>query len=389
MTTGGKILFYVQHLLGSGHLRRTAALARAAAALDNEVLLVSGGPPLRGLDTGRARYHQLPPARAADSRFHDLVTADGAPADDAWRAARARALMETVTAFAPDVLVIELFPFGRRLMRFELLALLDAVTAWPRPPRVICSVRDILVAKKKPQRLEEMAATVIRYFDHVLVHADPAVVTFDRTFPLAGRIADKLRYTGYVCEADGPPLAVADRDGIIVSAGGGDVGMTLLRTALAARPLSTAKDMPWRVLVADAVAEDDFAALQATAEAGVTIERARADFRTLLCTAALSVSQAGYNTVMDVIQTGPRAVVVPFADDQETEQRTRAACFAARGLVTAVDPDGLNAQSLAAAIDSTLAAPPPVRGGIDTTGAATTARFLTGLAQRKPMEARP
>jgi len=380
--TAGRILFYVQHLLGTGHLRRTAVLARAAAETGADVLLVSGGPPVRGLETGRARVHQLPPARAADSRFTALVDGDGRPVDEDWRAARARALTETMTAFAPDVLVIELYPFGRRLMRFELEPLLTAAVAAQPRPWVVCSVRDILVANKKPERLRDMAETVERVFDRVLVHADPAVVTFDRTFPLAGRIADRIRYTGYVCEADGPPVTPvpADRrDGVVVSAGGGAVGLALLRTALAARPLSAAAAMPWRLLAADAIAPADVAALQAAADTGVTVERTRPDFRALLCATALSISQAGYNTMMDIVQTGPRAVVVPFADDKETEQCTRAACFADRGLVTAVDPDGLTAAVLAAAIDRTLAAPPPDRGAIDTGGARATARLLAEL----------
>lgn len=385
MTVAPRVLFYVQHLLGSGHLRRTAALARAAADLCGDVLLVSGGPPLRGLETGRARLHQLPPAKAEDSRFQALVDGDGQPVDDAWRNSRARNLLDTVTAFDPDVLVIELFPFGRRLMRFELRPLLETVAASPRPPRVVCSVRDILVAKKKPERLDEMVDTVERFFDHVLVHADPAVVAFDRTFPPAERIAGKLRYTGYVCESEHPPatpLPAADRDGVIVSAGGGAVGVALLQTALAARPLSAAAAMPWRLLVADAVPADAFGDLQRQAGGSVTVERTRPDFRTLLCTAALSVSQAGYNTMMDLVQTGPRAVVVPYADGQETEQHTRAACFAERDLVTAVDPDGLDPAVLAAAIDRTLDAPPPDRSGIDIGGAAATARFLAGLARK-------
>ena len=55
-----RVFFYVQHLLGIGHLRRAAVLARALAAGGFDVLLVSGGAPVR-LDVGRARRHQLPP----------------------------------------------------------------------------------------------------------------------------------------------------------------------------------------------------------------------------------------------------------------------------------------------------------------------------------------
>ena len=63
----GRVFFYVQHLLGIGHLRRAATLARAMAAGGFDVLLVSGGAPLDGLALGGARFHQLPPLRAANS----------------------------------------------------------------------------------------------------------------------------------------------------------------------------------------------------------------------------------------------------------------------------------------------------------------------------------
>jgi predicted glycosyltransferase len=40
--------------------------------------------------------------------------------------------------------VIELFPFGRRQMRFELLPLLEAARARSPRPWIISSVRDVL-----------------------------------------------------------------------------------------------------------------------------------------------------------------------------------------------------------------------------------------------------
>ena len=43
----GRVFFYVQHLLGIGHLRRAATLARAMAAGGFDVLLVSGGSTAR------------------------------------------------------------------------------------------------------------------------------------------------------------------------------------------------------------------------------------------------------------------------------------------------------------------------------------------------------
>ena len=73
-----RIFFHVQHLLGIGHVRRAAVLARTLAASGFDVLLVSGGAPLT-LDLGGARFHQLPPVRARDEGLRELSHLDGTP----------------------------------------------------------------------------------------------------------------------------------------------------------------------------------------------------------------------------------------------------------------------------------------------------------------------
>ena len=78
--------------------------------------------------------------------------------------------------------------------------------------------------------------------------------------------------------------------------------------------------------------EPAFADLQRAAPENATVERARPDFRRLLARAAVSVSQAGYNTVVDLLRTGVRAVLVPFEAGRETEQRLRAECLQSLGL---------------------------------------------------------
>ena len=44
-----KVFFYVQHLLGIGHLKRAHTLARALRAAGFEVTLASGGLPVAGI----------------------------------------------------------------------------------------------------------------------------------------------------------------------------------------------------------------------------------------------------------------------------------------------------------------------------------------------------
>nr|WP_246337499.1 glycosyltransferase [Azospirillum oleiclasticum] len=116
--------------------------------------------------------------------------------------------------------------------------------------------------------------------------------------------------------------------------------------------------------------------LRAAAPAGVIVERARPDFPALLARCRLSISQAGYNTVLDLLQAGCRAVVVPFAAGSETEQATRARLLEARGRLTVVEEAGLTPESLAAGVARTLAAPPPAPIRLELDGAARTARLL-------------
>lgn len=372
-----RVFFYVQHLLGIGHLRRAATLARAMVGGGLDVLVVSGGAPVPDLDLGGARLHQLPPVRAADARLKELSHLDGTPLDDVFRARRARLLLDLFEAETPDILLTEQFPFGRTQLRFELMPLLEAAEARAPAPWIVSSVRDVLRRSASPARIDEMVAT-FEAFDTVLIHADPALVRLDDSFPGWTDIQDRALYTGYVADPDlsKAPQGNVGKGEVIVSAGGGAVGAPLLQAAIAARPLTSLADRKWRILVGPNLPEADRAALAASAGDGVVVEPARADFVSLLANAALSISQAGYNTVVETLCHADRAVLVPFGTARETEQADRARVLAERGMVAAVPPDTLSPQTLAAAVARAWSGPsirsfPPVdaRGGAATVAA--------------------
>lgn len=360
-----KVFFHVQHLLGIGHLRRAATLAGALAREGMEVTLASGGLPVPGMVPAGVRLVQLPPAQAEDATFRHLADDRGRRVDAAWQDRRRDLLLQAFDAAAPAVLVVELFPFGRRQLAFELLPLLERARG---RARIACSVRDLV--QDKPMRHDEMAALVERYFDLVLVHGDARLAAF----PLAARLRGKVRYTGYVVEEPRAGDAQAGQGEVIVSAGGGAVGARLLETALQARALGALRDRPWRVLTG--VNGPD---LGHAGEANLVIERARADFTTLLSNCALSISQAGYNTVMETLQARARAVLVPYAGEGESEQTVRARLLAARGLVEVVEEPSLDAASLAAAAVRAAARGRPPEGAVDLGGAWRSAALLREL----------
>jgi predicted glycosyltransferase len=377
-----RVFIYVQHLLGIGHLKRAVTLARAFAAQGLDVVLASGGSPVPGIAAAGVRLVQLPPARAADLGFKTLIDDSGRAIDAEWKRKRSQALLAAWTAADPDVLVLELFPFGRRQMRFELLPLLEAAAAAARRPVIACSVRDILGAPKSPQRQEETLGLVERYFDRILVHADPSVIGFERSFPLAARIAGRIEYTGYVVDAVQAADDGAGKGEVIVSAGGGAVGAGLLEAAILAKPDTLLRDRNWRLLAGNNLPDGDFQNLArlAAGAAGIVLERSRPDFTTLLANCELSVSQAGYNTLVEIVQARARCVTVPFAGGHETEQTLRARCFAGRGLLEFVEEGDQNPRTLAAAIDRAARKPRPAPGAINLDGARRSAALIAGLA---------
>jgi len=370
------VLFYVQHLLGVGHVKRAAALCRGFERAGLRVTVVLGGPPVDLADFGGATIVQLPTARTADTGFSAILDEDGRPIDDAWRDGRRARLLAIYERTRPAVLLVELFPFGRRQFRFELLPLLEAAR---RDARIACSVRDILVVKNKPERNREVADTVNRYFDRVFVHGDPAVVPLDATFPETDRIRDRVAYTGYVAEqAGGGSQGSVGAGEIIVSTGGGAVGENLMRTALAARQADHLAEYPWRMLAGGNLDPAVFDDLRVKAPEGVTVEQARPDFRDLLAGAALSISQGGYNTVMDILAAGCPALVVPFADGSESEQTYRARKFEQRGLLHVLDEAGMTPERLGRAAEAAIAAPPATQD-FDMSGVETTARMVAEM----------
>ena len=380
----GRVFFYVQHLLGIGHLKRAASLVRAMTRAGLEVTLVTGGVPVAGVVFDAARCVQLPPASAADLSFRTLLDASGAPVDDAWKQRRQDLLLAAWRDADPHAVVIELFPFGRRQMRFELLPLLDAARAAARQPLIVSSVRDVLGGgQADPSRQDQMLNTFERYFDHVLVHGDAALIPFERTFRHASRLGARLHYTGYVVGPGSELPAVATpaqraQGEVLVSVGGGAVGRQLLETAIAARPLTCLREHPWRLLAGVNASDADMAHLGRLAGAtpGVQVERHRVDFPQLMARCRLSVSQGGYNTVMDILQARTAAVVVPFSGGAEVEQSLRARLLADKGWIELVDEAALTPVVLAQAVDRADARPPLTGVSVQFDGARNSAALL-------------
>ncbi|MCG7518588.1 glycosyltransferase family protein [Ruegeria sp. Ofav3-42] len=318
-----KVMIVVTHLLGTGHLSRALTLGRAFVQDGHRTFIVSGGMPAPQLDSTGLTVLGLPPLRSDGTDFTRLLTQEGSVADPDYFEARKTALVEAIGTFAPDVLITELYPFGRRSLAAEFTAALEKARKMNPRPVILGSIRDILAPPSKPSKAERAEEIVLEHYDGVLVHSDQNVVPLNISWPVSAQLENRLFYTGFVAPpAPTPHTDAIGKDEVLVSAGGGSVGQPIFRAAIEA-----ARKMPnrrWRLLVGGQNARARIEQLaQLAGDVPVIVEPVRPDFRQMLPHAAASVSMCGYNTALDILQTGTPAVFIPFDDGKEIEQSLR------------------------------------------------------------------
>lgn len=381
------VLFYCQHSLGMGHLVRSMALA-AGLADRFRVVFLNGGPMPRGINLPeQVEVIDLPPLGIdSDGR---LVSRDRRRTVDRAREIRRKIILETFDSLRPQIVLVELFPFGRKKFADELMPLLYAASNRdPLPSLVVCSLRDILVGKRDDQQKhDERAVTVANnYFDAILVHSDPAFARLEESFHALSKLATPVHYTGYVSperNAGSEPNPVRHRR-VVVSAGGGMVGHALFQTAIEAHELMREDDLEMKLIAGPFLPEGPWQSLRRAVRGkpGLQLIRCVPDLREEMQRAAVSVSQCGYNTSLDILQSGVPALVVPFAEGSEDEQTKRAERLEQIGAVRTLDHRQMNAIRLAGEIRSLLNFKPKP-AAINLNGAQNSARILEGFLHER------
>ena len=192
-----KIVLYCQHVLGIGHFFRSMELCRALSG--HEVIFLAGGARVAAPMPDHVRMVTLP-GLMMDSGFKRMYATDPLKTVDQVKAARKKFLWEVMAKERPDVLIVELYPFGRKAFRFELDPLLTGIRDGRLPScRVICSLRDILVEKTDVDAYEHRVVKTLNHgFDALWIHADPRLVRLDETFSRVKAISVPVVYTGFI-----------------------------------------------------------------------------------------------------------------------------------------------------------------------------------------------
>ena len=380
-----KVSFYCQHVLGIGHFHRSLAICRALAER-HQTTLILGGPPV-AVDEGKMKTLLLP-GLEMDPEFQNLVPCDPVLTLAEVKTRRREMLFAHLREERPDIFITELYPFGRKAFRFELEPLFAAMQDGSLPKSLCCcSVRDILVEKVEGREKFEQRAveTLNRYFGGVLVHADADVITLGDTFSRLNAISIPIHYTGFVTRGDteAGDYCIREERGvtatdklIVASIGGGNVGSELLVAVVAAfDALPAEPPCQLQLFCGPYCDESSYRQLKEAAQNSnsLHVDRFTYHFPAWLAAADLSISMAGYNTCMNLLQAGIPALVYPYK--QNREQRLRAERIGTKAPITVLTEDDLNPQLLAGLISRQLARP-RAKPEVKLNGAAETVRQL-------------
>ena len=380
-----KVMFYCQHILGMGHLIRSVEIVRGLIP-DFQICFVNGGQVIEEFEFPREIEVINIPAIKTDSEFTELTPVDDSLTMSELETIRTKILLETCDRFQPDILIIELFPFGRRRFSFELIPLMEKAKAMGA--KIVSSVRDIVVTKQNQQRHEEKVCRLInKYFDMLLIHGDPNFVKLNLSFSRVNDLTCPVHYTGYVVQPLPQPQLIANKPIILVSVGGGRFGHDLLECVAHTAPILKDKIPHYLQVFTGAFSPDEvLVKLQQITKNldNITIERYTPNFLNYMQQADLSIGMSGYNTTMNILSTGVKAMMMAFQGNNDKEQETRLKKLDSLGRVKMIQPEDLHPEKFAEQIISYLQQD-KTELSLNLDGVNNTAKYIKQLTKQKQL----
>jgi predicted glycosyltransferase len=377
-----KVMFYCQHILGMGHLIRSIEIVKGLIP-DFQICFINGGKVIKEFEFPTEIEVINIPAVQTDSEFNELSPVDDRLTMEEVETKRTNILLKTCDRFQPDILIIELYPFGRRRFSFELIPLVEKAKSLGT--KIVSSVRDIIVTKQNRERHEEKVCKLInKYFDLLLIHGDPNFVKLNLSFSRVNDLNCPVQYTGYVAQPLPEKRTITlDKPSILVSVGGGRFGHDLLECVANAAPILK-KKIPHQIYLFTGpfCPEPVLQKLQniTKLQDNIICDRYTPNLLDYMQQADLSIGMSGYNTTMNILSTGVKAMMMAFQGNNDKEQLTRLTKLAGLGRVKMIQPQDLNPEQFAQNIIDYLQHQ-PTKLDLDFNGATNTADYLKKLVE--------
>ena len=336
MNHKGHILYLYETATGLGHQRRASGIVNQLFEDGFEVTVASGSfvKPEEYFHSG-INLIRLPTNRKnVGGKFHYYDEHNNLVLDEkfdlnSWKAERKKAIEDIASHKKIDALIPEWWPF-KRINEFS--GVVQQIEEsqerhFGQKPLIFSSIRDVLsrIDLDEPDNDNAQARRAVEILNNrvtaVLVHGDPHLVTFPETFALADDIKIPLFYTGYVVrDADRPAGSDGRSKKVIISSGSGDLGHHVLNAAHSARGRTDIALHNWTYVLGPRIGEsrDKLHCLKEvfTPPANGLYQVPQdeciedtSDLPQWFRHAAFSISNAGYNTTMEVLSSGVPAVL--------------------------------------------------------------------------------
>lgn len=396
-----RIALYSPDTLGLGHVRRNLLIAQTLSKshLGPNILLICGAheteyfympvgtdctilPSLYKEQDGQFRSRRL---RMSLSEIISL---------------RSQIMLASITAFDPDVFIVDYMPRG---VADELDPTLKHLKEQGHCHCVL-GMRDVWdepVAVAEEWDRKKNWDTVRRYYDQILIYGDPSVYDVVREYNLEEDIADKIRYTGYLdqhARLELTPwkgfnnslhgLELPDTRFVLCLLGGGQDGASLAEAFVQAK-------LPrgyYGILITgprmDAKVQKD---LQKLSEENnhLRVLEFVPEPALFLQHADCVISMGGYNAICAIMSFRKRALIVPRTVPSK-EQLVRTQRLERLG-IDLLHPDNLEAEAITKWLKDNTGRPPPsfkvdmngLVSVLDTVESLITKEFCIGMTRHK------
>ncbi len=341
---GRRVLIYSHDSYGLGHLRRCRAIAHSLVrhSAETSVLILSGSPIISRFNfQQRVDFIRLPgiiKLPSGEYGSHSLQL----PIEDTV-AIRAAVIREAAAAFDPDIFIVDKEPHGLRGEVQETLHLLRE-----RGTHLVLGLRDIMDEPEllAPEWERKRAMPSLEHlYDEIWVYGLPQICDPLDGLDVPDTVRRKMVFTGYLGRRlpdNAPrPFAFADRDYILVTAGGGGDGTAMIDWVLRAYESDHQLPMPAFIVFGPFLDSETQASFNRRIAELPNVEATAFESapEQLMAGAAGVVSMCGYNTFCEIISFDRKAVVIPRTRPR-LEQFIRATRAQELGLVNVLLEEG-------------------------------------------------
>lgn len=360
----GRVALYSHDTLGLGHLRRTQKICRAlmARAPKLSVLVITGSPHAAIADfPPGVDFVKLPTVKKLDAE--EYASRYLPDTFEHTRAVRSEIIAGCLSAFAPDVLLVDHAPHG---VRGELIPGLRERSE--SGAVCILGLRDILDSAERVKALwsdEGVYETLAAHYDQILIYGQQDVFDPIAEYAFPRELRDKSTFCGYITDTsdiqrqEDETAAGSKRPNVVVTIGGGDYYIEEVIGAFLTALESQTGEIPFDSQVfCGAYLNNETLQKVRTRAANLPVEvhGYQANLKTALVNCDLMVGTGGYNTVTEALALAPRALIIPRVT-MRAEQSLRAERLSDRGALRQLPPETMTPDSLFAEINSALANP--------------------------------